>query len=149
MLAELKILVPLEEWQLLKKTAKKHESCSEKSNEEWERLKRIEMEHQKCQGQLKSSKTNSLATVEGAGTFPDETGDHRISDVTFVMPSIKQTEENKTDSGRNDFEKNVILLIRPLRFHLLQMQSRLFQNLKSCNTFKKCSKLKQVHCWIS
>ena len=38
MSVELKILVPYEEWQLLKKIAKTHESCSGKSNEEWEKL---------------------------------------------------------------------------------------------------------------
>ena len=47
MSVELKILVPYEEWQLLKKIAKTHESCSDKSTEEWEKLRAIEKQHQK------------------------------------------------------------------------------------------------------
>ena len=109
MSVELKILVPLEEWQLLKKTAKIHESCSDKSNEHWERLKGIEKEHQKCQTLSNSANINSLSTTEGAGTCVDESGDHRISDLTFVMPSTHENEQQNNDSNNDNFEKNVIV----------------------------------------
>ena len=115
MSVELKILVPLDEWQLLKKTSKTHESCSGKSNEEWERLKHIEQEHQKCLTQLNSTKTNNLSTVDGAGTTVDESGDHRDlrgehGDRTFTMPpTIVQNEPKNIDGDANSFEKNVVV----------------------------------------
>ena len=112
MSVELKILVPLEEWTLLKKIAKSHENCSGKSNEEWEELKRIEREHQKCQSQLHMAKTNKLSTTEGAGAFIDGSGDHtsvHTGDLTFVMPSSHQNEEKNTDGNCNSFEKDVIV----------------------------------------
>ena len=114
MSVELKILVPLDEWQLLKKTSKTHESCSGKSNEEWERLKRIEQEHQKCLTQLNSTKTNNLSTVDGAGTTVDESGDHRDlrgehGDRKFTMPpTIVQNEPKNIDGDANSFEKMLL-----------------------------------------
>ena len=96
MSVELKILVPYEEWQLLKKIAKTHESCSGKSTEEWEKLRAIEKKHQNCQTQLGDTKPNNLSTIEGAGTCTNETGDHRLSDLNFVMPSTNQNQQKKT-----------------------------------------------------
>ena len=142
MSVQLKILVPLEEWQLLKKTAKIHESCSDKSNEHWERLKRIEKEHQKCQTVSNSANVNSLSTTEGAGTCVDESGDHRISDLTFVMPSTHQNEQQT-------ILKKKILLIKPLKSHLNPTQLKPFQSQKYSSILMKNSKLMQALCWTN
>ena len=112
MSVELKILVPYEEWQLLKKIAKTHESCSGKSTEEWEKLRAIEKQHQKCQTQLgdaKHNNLNNLSTIKGTGTCIDESGDYRLSDFNFVMPSANQNQQQNIDRDINSFEKNVIV----------------------------------------
>ena len=109
MSVELKILVPYEEWQLLKKIARTHESCSGKSTEEWEKLRAIEKKHQNCQTQLGDTKPNNLSTIEGAGTCTNETGDHRLSDLNFVMPSTNQNRQQNIDSDISSFEKIVIV----------------------------------------
>ena len=101
MSVELKILVPLDEWKLLKSKAKTHENCDDKSKE-LERLREIEKEHQKC-----SAKVKSLSTTEGAGV--NETGDHKISDITFVMPSSNHNRQQNIDASADIIDKNIIV----------------------------------------
>ena len=103
MSVELKILVPLEEWKLLKSKAKTHENCDDTSKE-LERLREIEKEHQKC-----SAKVKSLSTTEGAGAKVNETGDHKISDVTFVMPSSNHNRQQNIDASADIIDKNIIV----------------------------------------
>ena len=69
MSVELKILVPYEEWKLLKKIAKTHEGCKDRSTEEWDRLKTIEKEHEKCKEHYNNKKTHGLATAEASFDF--------------------------------------------------------------------------------
>ena len=59
MSVELKILVPYDEWILLKKISKIHESCKDIPTNEWKRLKNIEKEHKLCESHNKNSKVNS------------------------------------------------------------------------------------------
>ena len=103
MSVELKILVPLEEWKLLKSKAKTHENCDDTSKE-LERLREIEKEHQKC-----SAKVKSLSTTEGAGAEVNETGDHKISDVTFVMPNSNHNRQQNIDASADIIDKNIIV----------------------------------------
>ena len=111
MSVELKILVPYEEWMLLKKIAKNHENCKDRPIEDWERLKSIEKEHEKCKNYHNNTKVNGL-TTEGAGSCVspvDESGDKRLNAQTLVMPITHSSDEQNVDSNSGSFEKNVIV----------------------------------------
>ena len=114
MSVELKILVPYDEWILLKKISKIHESCKDIPTNEWKRLKNIEKEHKLCESHNKNSKVNSLSTADGAGHCVNESGDTSQTDTslnvnTFVMPTSHTIGEPNIDSKSESFEKNVIV----------------------------------------
>ena len=109
MSVELKILVPYDEWKLLKKIAKTHEGCKDRSTEEWDRLKTIEKEHEKCKEHYNNKKTHGLATAEGSGYCVNESGDHKGNEYSMVMPSSISHDQKNIDSDSGSFEKQVIV----------------------------------------
>ena len=109
MSVELKILVPYDEWKLLKKIAKTHEGCKDRSIEQWERLKTIEKEHQNCKDHYNNKKSHGLATAEGSGHCVSEFGDHKVNQHAMVMPSTIIPEEKNIDNDSGSFEKQVIV----------------------------------------
>ena len=109
MSVELKILVPYDEWMLLKKIAKSHESCKDIPTNEWKRLKDIEKEHKVCEGHNKNTKVNGLSTADGAGHCVNESGDTSRNVNTFLMLTSHIVAEQNIDSNSGSFEKNVIV----------------------------------------